>query len=66
MEAAGAFEEVADGVRSSAEGDLRTLVKRERLPEPMYNPRLYAGDALPTQLRQQVVVEHARRVYDAA
>ena len=39
------LEEVADGVRSSAEGDLRTLVKRERLPEPMYNPRLYAGDS---------------------
>ena len=38
------LEEVADGVRSSAEGDLRTLVKRERLPEPMYNPHLFAGD----------------------
>jgi hypothetical protein len=38
------LEEVADGIRSSAEGDLRTLVKRERLPEPMYNPRLLAGD----------------------
>jgi hypothetical protein len=37
------LEEVADGVRSSAEGDLRTPVKRERLPEPMYNPRLFAG-----------------------
>lgn len=36
--------EVADGVRSSAEGDLRTLIKRERLPDPMYNPRLYSGD----------------------
>jgi hypothetical protein len=34
--------EVGDGVRSSAEGDLHTLVKRERIPEPMYNPRLYA------------------------
>jgi hypothetical protein len=39
------LEEVADGVRSSAEGDLRTLIKRERLPEPMYNPRLFAGDS---------------------
>jgi hypothetical protein len=37
--------EVADGVRSSAEGDLHTLVRRERLPEPMYNPRLFAGDS---------------------
>jgi hypothetical protein len=35
--------EVGDGVRSAAEGDLRTLVKRERIPDPMYNPRLYAG-----------------------
>jgi hypothetical protein len=30
-----ALEEVAEGVRSSAEGDLRTLIKRERLPDPM-------------------------------
>jgi hypothetical protein len=37
--------EVGEGVRSSAEGDLRTLIKRERLPDPMYNPRLYAGDS---------------------
>jgi hypothetical protein len=37
--------EVAEGVRSAAEGDLRTLIKRERLPDPMYNPRLYAGDS---------------------
>ena len=38
------LEEVADGIRSPAEGDLRTLIGRERLPNPMYNPRLYAGD----------------------
>jgi very-short-patch-repair endonuclease len=37
--------EVAEGVRSAAEGDLRSLIKRERLPEPMYNARLYAGDS---------------------
>jgi very-short-patch-repair endonuclease len=37
--------EVADGVRSAAEGDLRSLIKRERLPEPMYNARLYMGDS---------------------
>ena len=36
--------EVADGVRSAAEGDLHDLVGRERLPEPMYNPSLYAGE----------------------
>lgn len=37
------LEEVADGVASVAEGDLRALVKRGGLPEPMYNPSLYAG-----------------------
>jgi very-short-patch-repair endonuclease len=35
--------EVADGIRSAAEGDLRALIKRERLPDPLYNPRLFAG-----------------------
>jgi hypothetical protein len=39
------LEEVGDGVRSSAEGDLHTLIKRERIPDPMYNPRLFAGDS---------------------
>jgi very-short-patch-repair endonuclease len=39
-----ALAEVADGVRSVAEGDLHALVKRERLPEPMYNARLFVGD----------------------
>jgi len=39
-----ALEEVAAGVRSAAEGDLRRLVKTFGLPEPMYNPRLYIGD----------------------
>jgi hypothetical protein len=38
------LEEVRDGIRSSAEGDLRALIKRDRLPDPMYNPRLYAGN----------------------
>jgi very-short-patch-repair endonuclease len=38
-----ALAEVADGVRSAAEGDLHALVKRERLPEPMYNARLFVG-----------------------
>ncbi len=41
-----ALAEVADGVRSAAEGDLHALVKRERLPEPMYNARLYVGGRL--------------------
>jgi len=37
------LEEVADGVRSAAEGDLRLLIKRSGLPEPLYNPDLYVG-----------------------
>ena len=37
------LEEVADGVRSAAEGDLRLLIKKGGLPEPMYNPDLYVG-----------------------
>lgn len=36
--------EVADGVRSGAEADLRTLIRRSGLPAPLYNPWLYAGD----------------------
>ncbi|MGN6793132.1 MAG: hypothetical protein ACTHJW_12180 [Streptosporangiaceae bacterium] len=39
-----ALEEVADGVASIAEGDLRNLIKKGRLPEPLYNARLYVGD----------------------
>jgi hypothetical protein len=38
------LEEAADGMRSAAEGDLRTLIKRERLPDPLYNARLFAGE----------------------
>jgi hypothetical protein len=38
------LEEVADGVRSSVEANLRSLIKFARLPDPLYNPRLYAGD----------------------
>jgi hypothetical protein len=38
-----ALEEVADGVASAAEGDLRRLIKSGGLPQPMYNPRLYVG-----------------------
>jgi hypothetical protein len=38
-----ALEEVADGIASVAEGDLRQLIKRAGLPEPMYNPDLYVG-----------------------
>jgi hypothetical protein len=39
-----ALEEVAEGIASVAEGDLRALVKRNGLPEPMYNPVLFVGE----------------------
>jgi hypothetical protein len=35
--------EVADGVRSAAEGDLRSLIRAAGLPPPMFNARLYIG-----------------------
>ncbi len=44
-----ALDEVAAGVRSVAEGDLRKLIIRGGLPEPMYNPRLFAGEAFLAQ-----------------
>jgi hypothetical protein len=37
--------EVAEGIRSSAEGDLRGLIRTARLPMPMFNASLYIGDA---------------------
>jgi hypothetical protein len=39
-----ALKEVAEGVRSTAEADLRTLIRRARLPVPLFNPSLYIGD----------------------
>ena len=36
--------EVADGIRSTAEGDLRDLIRTARLPMPLFNPSLYLGD----------------------
>ena len=44
-----ALEEIADGVRSAAEADLRTLIKRAGLPDPLYNPWLYAGEEFVAQ-----------------
>jgi len=38
-----ALAEVADGVRSTAEADLRDLIVWARLPMPMFNPRLMAA-----------------------
>jgi len=36
--------EVADGIRSTTEGDLRDLIRTARLPMPLFNPSLYKGD----------------------
>ncbi len=38
--------EVADGVRSAAEGDFHALIKRSDLPPPMFNARLFADGVL--------------------
>jgi hypothetical protein len=38
-----ALAEIADGIRSVTEADLRDLIKRAHLPEPLFNPGLYAG-----------------------
>lgn len=36
--------EVADGIRSTAEGDLRDLIRVARLPMPLFNASLYVSD----------------------
>jgi hypothetical protein len=36
--------EVAEGIRSTAEGDLRDLIVAAQLPMPLFNPSLYDGD----------------------
>jgi hypothetical protein len=41
-----ALDEVGDGIRSVPEGDLRLLLKRARVPMPVFNARLYDGDTL--------------------
>jgi very-short-patch-repair endonuclease len=41
-----ALAEVAVGVRSVAEGDLRNLLLRGGIPTPYFNAQLYAGDVL--------------------
>jgi hypothetical protein len=38
--------EVADGIRSPAEGDFRGLILRGGLPAPLFNARLYLGQQL--------------------
>ncbi|HEX3752023.1 MAG TPA: type IV toxin-antitoxin system AbiEi family antitoxin domain-containing protein [Streptosporangiaceae bacterium] len=41
-----ALAEVQVGIRSVPEGDLRALLKRGRVPMPVFNARLYAGKTL--------------------
>jgi hypothetical protein len=36
--------EVADGIRSVAEAELRDLIRKNRLPMPLFNPSLYDGE----------------------
>jgi hypothetical protein len=36
--------EVAEGIRSTAEADLRDLIRAARLPTPLYNASLYEGE----------------------
>jgi very-short-patch-repair endonuclease len=38
--------EVADGIRSPAEADLRSLIRRGALPAPLFNARLHLGPQL--------------------
>ena len=38
--------EVAEGIRSPAEGDFRSLIRRSALPQPLFNPSLYLDGRL--------------------
>jgi len=38
--------EVADGIRSPAEGDFRSLIRTSSLPRPLFNPSLYLDKVL--------------------
>jgi hypothetical protein len=38
--------DVAEGIRSAAEGDFLDLTRRARLPVPIFNARLFAGETL--------------------
>ena len=41
-----ALTDVADGIRSAAEGDLKDLLAGSGLPMPLFNPSLYDGDGV--------------------
>jgi hypothetical protein len=38
--------EVAEGIRSPAEGDFRRLIRKSGLPQPLFNPSLYLDGTL--------------------
>lgn len=40
-----AIDDVRDGIRSGPEADLKDLLERAGIPEPMFNPRLYVGES---------------------
>jgi len=39
-----ALADVAEGIRSAAEGDLKRVLARSGLPTPLFNPEVFAGD----------------------
>jgi hypothetical protein len=41
-----ALADVADGIRSTAEADLRDLLARSGLPMPLFNPSVYDADGM--------------------
>ncbi|MGH3303768.1 MAG: hypothetical protein ACRDOK_19235 [Streptosporangiaceae bacterium] len=43
------LDEVIAGIRSVPEGDLRRLIIRAALPQPLYNPKLYVGEVFLAQ-----------------
>lgn len=43
------LDEVIAGIRSVPEGDLRSLITRAGLPQPLYNARLYLGEVFLAQ-----------------
>jgi hypothetical protein len=57
-----ALADVADGIRSAAEGDLRDLLARSGLPMPLFNPSLYDERKLRRPARRLVArIWHRRR-----
>jgi hypothetical protein len=44
-----ALAEVAEGVRSVVEADLRDLIRSARLPTPLHNPHLFVGESFLAQ-----------------